>query len=323
MTFYAFVHNYLLWFSFIFLPVVLATRFLFFVYHIVKSTGKIDQHRWKYLVSVLSRSLLPLHRIIFKKPFYTSFRFIFHIVLIVLPLWLPMHIFTSAYSRLGWVWTPLPLDISEVMTIAVILFCAVFLLHRVILTKNRKKSTPRDFLFLIIIVLPYATGFLSVHDPFKNHLSFLSNNMYTLHVFTGEIMLIIIGFLFLNVYLDNNECIACGACAENCPTLTLRYQDNKRMRSFYYSHYQCIICSTCVSICPVSAVSLKHSVSLKEFMQFKPKHPILTQELIKCDQCERNVASFGQLAKIEQSDVFSEQKLCERCRKLNAAQLME
>lgn len=323
MTFYAFVHNYLLWFSLIFFPAALVIRFLFFIYHIVKSTGKSDQHRWKYLVSVFGRSLLPLHRIIFEKPLYSSLRFIFHGVLIVLPLWLPMHIFTSAYSSAGWVWTPFPLYISEGMTIAVILFCTFFLLHRLILKKNRKNSTFRDFLFLMIVALPYVTGFLSVHDPFKTNLTFLSNNMYTLHVFSGEIMLIIIGFLFINVYLDNDKCIACGACAENCPTFTLGYQDNKRTRSFYYSHYQCIICSACISICPVSAVNLKHTVSLKEFMQFKPKYPILTQELIKCDQCERNVASFGQLAKIEQSDVFNEQKLCERCRKLNAAHLLE
>lgn len=326
MTYYAFVHNYLLWFSLLLLPVTLAARFFFFVYHIVKSAEGDNLSRWnkwKYLFLVFSRSFLPLHRIFFKKPLYSSLRYIFHVALIVLPLWLPMHIFTSVYSSFGWTWTPLPLDISEGLTIAVILLCAFFLLRRILLSKIRKNSSLRDFLFLIIIILPYATGFLSVHDPFKNNLSFLSNNMYTLHVFTGEIMLIIIGFLFINVYLDNDECIACGACAENCPTLALGYQDSEATRFFYYSHYQCITCSTCVSICPVGAVGLKHSVSLKKFMQFKPKYPILTQELIKCDLCERHVASLGQLAKIEQSVDFEKQKLCERCRKLYNAHLLE
>jgi formate hydrogenlyase subunit 6/NADH:ubiquinone oxidoreductase subunit I len=323
MTFYAFAHQYFLWFALLFLPTALFLRFIFSIRLIIQSAPRFKKNKLKYITSVLSRSFFPLNSLYLEKPHYSFLRLFFHVTLIALPVWLPMHVFTLSYSRLGLAWTPLPLHISEILTIMVIMLCAVFFLRRVLISKIRRNSNAWDFLLLGLVAAPFTTGYLSVHDPFGSRFQFLSDNMYTLHVITGEIMLIVVGFLFIRVYLDKKVCIACAACTENCPTQALAYQDLKTDRFFYYSHYRCIACATCMSICPVNAVSLKHVISLRRFIQLKPKSPILSHELIKCDLCERSVASVGQIGKIEEAIGSGEIKLCERCRRLYAAFLLE
>ena len=54
------------------------------------------------------------------------------------------------------------------------------------------------------------------------------------------------------MYVINDTCVACGACADTCPTGAIAMDDN-------LGHYAisdvCVDCGTCADGCPVGAIS--------------------------------------------------------------------
>lgn len=50
-------------------------------------------------------------------------------------------------------------------------------------------------------------------------------------------------------YKINDECIACGACASQCPTEAIEEKDGK----YVIDESKCIDCGNCGSVCPVGA----------------------------------------------------------------------
>lgn len=49
-------------------------------------------------------------------------------------------------------------------------------------------------------------------------------------------------------YKITDKCIACGACAANCPVSCIAKGDK-----YEIDPEQCISCGTCASVCPVEA----------------------------------------------------------------------
>lgn len=49
-------------------------------------------------------------------------------------------------------------------------------------------------------------------------------------------------------YEINNECIACGACASECPVQCISEGDK-----YVIDADQCIECGACAGVCPVGA----------------------------------------------------------------------
>ena len=50
-------------------------------------------------------------------------------------------------------------------------------------------------------------------------------------------------------YKITDKCIACGACAANCPVECIADKGSK----YEIASEKCINCGTCASICPVGA----------------------------------------------------------------------
>ena len=50
-------------------------------------------------------------------------------------------------------------------------------------------------------------------------------------------------------YQISDECIACGACADECPVSAIAEKDGK----FVINADDCIDCGACASACPVGA----------------------------------------------------------------------
>ena len=50
-------------------------------------------------------------------------------------------------------------------------------------------------------------------------------------------------------YVITDDCIACGACADECPVSCISEKDGK----YVINKDECIDCGTCAGVCPVDA----------------------------------------------------------------------
>ena len=315
MDFSSFVEGLLLRIIFLVFVIAIIIRIAFFFTTILKSSrGK--GSRWKYVAATLSRSLLPFHSGATKKPIYATLYFIFHIFLIAIPIWLSGHIALWEESRFKWSWTALPDIWADWMTLLLLGLAAYFFIRRVIFRDIRRTSSKSDYLLIVITALPFVTGYFLTHGSLDS-IPFFENNMWTIHVLSGEVMLLMAVFLFWKTQLNVEKCIGCASCEISCPTGTLESNDREKLRIFTFSHYQCICCGSCVKTCPEDAAELRHELSLRRFYQIALKQEIQSVELRVCNRCGALYAPEPQVEKIKQTFPHDYILFCPRCRKVN------
>lgn len=315
MDFYSFVEGPLLWIAFIILIIGIISRLCFFFYAIIKS-GKYKNFKWGYIAGTLGRSLVPFHMATLKKPVYAIPRYIFHICLFVVPIWLAGHISLWEESRFEWYWTELPDEWADWMTLILLALAASFFIRRFVFKEIRSKSSITDYLVITITALPFLTGYFLTHGTVDS-IPFLGDNMTLIHMLTGEAMILMAAFLFCRTRLNTAKCVACASCEISCPTGTLESRDEGNQRIFTYSHYQCICCGACVSTCPENAAELRHEISLRRFFQIAGKQEIQSAELKACERCGAFFAPVPQMEKVGKTFENDYLRFCPVCRKLN------
>jgi nitrate reductase gamma subunit len=201
MDFYLFVEGPLLWIAFL---VFIIGSFLRVAMFLVASTKKdkiIYQHfSWKYALSTIGRWLLPLNKSVSKNPVFSILGYIFHICLIVVPIWFSGHIYLWEESRFAWSWTPIADWLADWMTIILLVIALFFLLRRIFSADIRLISGFADYLLIIVTALPFLTGYFLTHGTLDN-IAFLGNNMTLIHMLSGEIMLMLIPFSKLSHFI--------------------------------------------------------------------------------------------------------------------------
>lgn len=127
-------------------------------------------------------------------PVFTIFFFIFHIGLVVTPIFLLAHNIVLK-ERWGFSLPTLPEGVADLLTIGVILAAVFMVLRRISMPEVRILTTPYDYLVLVIAAAPFVTGF------FAYHLAPGYDNWLIVHILSGEIMLIAIPFTKLSHFV--------------------------------------------------------------------------------------------------------------------------
>jgi nitrate reductase gamma subunit len=123
-----------------------------------------------------------------RRPVITIVTFLFHIGLVLLPIFLLSHnILIYESWRISW-WT-VPEGLADIMTMIVIGCCMFFFLRRIFAPEVRFVTFADDYLILAIASLPFLTGFLAYHQWLLPH-----KTMVILHMLFGAGMLIAIPF---------------------------------------------------------------------------------------------------------------------------------
>jgi hypothetical protein len=99
-------------------------------------------------------------------PGFTVLVFVFHICLLVTPVFLMGHN-VLLLERWGFSLPTLPEGLADMMTLAVIVAAVFIILRRIALPEVRILTKPYDFLVLAIAVAPFLTGFLAYHQVGK------------------------------------------------------------------------------------------------------------------------------------------------------------
>ncbi len=126
-----------------------------------------------------------------RHPVMTVVTFIFHFSLFFVPFFLLAHVvMLDTYHGISY-WSP-PEGLSDALTVFVILSCIFFGVRRIVRPEVRYVTSTADWVVLILVFLPFFTGFLSYHQigPYQA--------MLILHIFSGEVMLAAIPFTRLS-----------------------------------------------------------------------------------------------------------------------------
>ncbi len=201
MSFDSFVEGPLLWIAFLTFIIGSLFRIAIFFGVSLKKDKLIYKHfNLKYVFISIFRWLLPANKDVVKNPVFTVLVYIFHICLLVVPIWYSTHIALWEQSRFEWWWTPIPDGLADIMTLVFLVIALVFLLRRIFLPSIRMLSTFSDYLILIATALPFMTGYFLTHGTLDS-IGFISNNIYIIHILSAELMLILIPFTKLSHFI--------------------------------------------------------------------------------------------------------------------------
>ncbi|MBW2063608.1 MAG: nitrate reductase [Deltaproteobacteria bacterium] len=201
MDLYTLAEGPLLWISFLVFILGSIIRIAVFLGLSLRRDRVLYEHfKWKYLFLTFCKWILPLNRDVLKNPVFVPLAYIFHICLIVVPIWLAGHITLWEESRFEWSWTPIPDTLADWMTIILLLIGLFLLLRRIFSPSIRSLSTPSDYLLLIVTLLPFLSGYFLTHGTLDN-ITFLGDNMQLIHMLSAELMLILIPFTKLSHFI--------------------------------------------------------------------------------------------------------------------------
>jgi nitrate reductase gamma subunit len=121
----------------------------------------------------------------------TIMTFLFHLSLILLPIFLAAHVVMFTFSW-GANWRFVSENTATFLTVLVILACVFFLCRRLMLPEVRFVTDPSDYLLLAIAAAPFVTGFMA------NRQWFDYETVVIIHMITGAVMLMTIPFTRLS-----------------------------------------------------------------------------------------------------------------------------
>ena len=119
------------------------------------------------------------------RPVFTFLSFLFHICLLITPIFVLGHIVLWKESW-GVSWWSLPEALSNAMTITVIAIGIIFALRRLVDPVVRYVTSVSDYLILALVLSPFVTGLLAYYQVFDH------KTAVTVHIWTGALWLMAI-----------------------------------------------------------------------------------------------------------------------------------
>ncbi len=196
-----FVEGPLLWIAWGVFIIGSLIRLISFFTLAKKRDKVVFQHfSWKYVLQTWIRYLSPFNQTVGKTPLFSILGYVFHFCLIVVPIFIIEHVsYWEEETMFEWSWWALPEQWAYWMTLAVIFIGLYFLLRRLLNPSVRILTTWTDIVVLVVTVLPFLTGWLSVNFADSEFLEAI--NIRLIHILCGELMLILIPLTKLSHWL--------------------------------------------------------------------------------------------------------------------------
>ena len=145
---------------------------------------------WRLAVLRTLEWLVPIRRVIHRRPYYSIFAILFHVGLILVPLFLYAHV-ELWKDALGFGWYTLTKPVADWLTISTIVFGSAILIGRIVSRNARHLSRKQDYLWPPILIVPFVTGYICANWS-------LSASTYEflilVHVLSAELIFVLIPF---------------------------------------------------------------------------------------------------------------------------------
>jgi len=161
------------------------------VYNLIISKGRrLKNVPWKSILSDAVSWFLPIRHLIKGTIIFSVFSFLFHIGVILVPVFLADHIVLwEAFLKLDL--PSIGKGFADFMTLFTIGCLLVLLSMRIFVRRQRAMSKPADYFLLILILIPFISGYLASH-PGSNPFSWEA--MILTHLLSAELLFVLIPF---------------------------------------------------------------------------------------------------------------------------------
>lgn len=178
-------------FSFTLMILGLTRNFTLTIWGIVRAIMKAGDKKipWKNLAVTSFAWILPFKKIR-ERVWYSIASILFHIGLILVPLFLIEHI--ALWRRgIGFGWPSINQTLADGLTLLTIAMILALLVGRIGSRTARALTRPQDLILLFILLVPFLSGFLGSH-PAMNPFSYTATML--VHVLGSNLIMCLIPF---------------------------------------------------------------------------------------------------------------------------------
>ncbi|NQU04886.1 MAG: hypothetical protein HQ568_02245 [Calditrichaeota bacterium] len=134
--------------------------------------------------------LIPIFSIWRKRPVYSLISVLFHIGLILVPLFLAAHVLMWKGS-VGFGWFQISQSWADILTLVVIITGPLLFLMRVLNKDSRFLSRAQDFILPLLLTIPFITGYVCVNSSIS---ATGYQVMMFFHLYVGNLLMIMVPF---------------------------------------------------------------------------------------------------------------------------------
>jgi nitrate reductase gamma subunit len=176
-------------FSFCFMVLGLARHLALTLWEIFRSWRRAGDKDLPYR-QILRGTLgwvFPAGRIV-RNPVYSLTSILFHIAILIVPVFLAGHI-ALWFRSIGLSWPAIPKTLADVLTILAVTAAVALVLQRLGAKPTRALSRFQDYALPLVIVLPFVSGFMVMH-PAYNPCSYSA--VLFVHVMSANLVMVLI-----------------------------------------------------------------------------------------------------------------------------------
>lgn len=145
---------------------------------------------WGSAIKKTINWLIPFNRAAKSRPVYSLFSILFHVGLILVPLFLFAHV-ELWKQTLGFRWITLSKSLADVLTVTAIASGILLFIGRVVSRESRYISRKQDYIWPLLLIIPFVTGFICANiavSPYGYRVSML------IHILSGELIFVMLPF---------------------------------------------------------------------------------------------------------------------------------
>ena len=177
--------------TFMIMVLGLSRHFIIQVYELVTGKGRrLTAAPWRKILNDAAGWVVPVKQIMKGTPFFSSVSYLFHIGILVVPVFLADHI-ALWEAALGVNLPSITSGWADFLTLFTLTCILILLGFRIFGGRQRAMSRRSDYVLLVLIFLPFATGFLASH-PGMNPVRW--EVMMLVHLLSAELLFAVIPF---------------------------------------------------------------------------------------------------------------------------------